>query len=891
MNTLQENHYTNSSAPKRNFTLNLQTLLVSVNGLMLTAIIFFVVLTFTESIIEDDAGYAIKDVKQVINSSLNNAENTINSLTLALSIMDEPLDEDSASYIFNQTYGHQYFDHVYIFEKKEDTWRIVSLAGKEDGKQAGNQEMEGLEERELLDFVMQKHEETLTSEGSHTGHIAENMMVLDYLPAGYMQRISSQPVISAQPYGLAKSFKKHDGTTAIVAGFGSIIKIMDLTWLESHHLIHSIHVKDRSLQKELFRFERFDHHGEEGEKYRRVNSFFISIGNRTWEFDISINMSDQSLFLKSIPTFFLLFGIILTIVGTLYVYSNQKKSAELAAINDEMIKKNDQLNDQIIEKERLYQAIEKARTENMALLDSVTDIIFETDVKGTIIFLNQKWLHITGFTTEQSVGRNIFSMIHQQDQEEQKRVFQAIIDGQKTNYRSFTRLRASDGSFRAVEMSISMLRRDRNDNMRVVGMFTDIEERRRAERALSEAERKYRTIVENASGGIYQITPEGQYLSANPAMARILGYKNTTEILQDIKNANTQIYINPKERTQMIKTLNKEGFLQNFETQIRKKDGNICWINENARSVKDDEDQILYYEGSIEDISQRKRTEDALKEAKLKSDLDNRSKSEFLTNMSHELRTPLNSIIGFSEIIKDEVFGEVGQSAYKDYANDIYESGKHLLKIISDILDVSKIDAGERDLIESVVDINKVVSRCFKILEGKRDFEKLSVLSKLDDASPSVYGEELAVKQMLMSLISNAIKFTPEDGRVIIEGKRDSDGQYLISVSDTGIGMHERDIEKAISPFGQIESGHDRNNSGTGLGLTLVNSLIRLHNGKLEIFSQKGIGTTATLIFPKERVIDKNEKKKPEPAQEQKATNKTENSGEKDNNVTEETEA
>ncbi len=522
-------------------------------------------------------------------------------------------------------------------------------------------------------------------------------------------------------------------------------------------------------------------------------------------------------------------------------------------MNAELARKNTDMNNEIVEREKLNQALRRQEKENRAVIDAVRDIIFETSTDGQILFLNETWQKITGFSIERSLGRNLFDLLYMQDQAEQKNNFAQLVKGKKQGYRAYTRLRTADGNFRAVELAISMLRQDESKELRVVGTITDVEDRRRTERALSEAEKKYRAIVENAASGIYQVTPEGHYLSANPALAEILGHETPDDLLREVRNANVDIYFNGRERERQLRDAVRSGSV-NVECQVRRKDGAIIWVQENLRAVKDEEGQLLFFEGSLEDITQRKNTEIALREAKVQSDLANRAKSEFLANMSHELRTPLNAIIGFSDIIRTQAFGEVGSAEYLDYARDINESGKRLLQVINDILDVSRIEAGERQLNEGVVDLNKVVQASLEMLAPKIDANKMIVSNHIKDTTPKVIGESHAIKQMLINLLSNAVKYTPEGGRISITAELDGEGQMHISITDTGIGLTDEEIEKALSPFGQVNTALDKNESGTGLGLTLVQSLMSLHGGAFELFSQKGIGTTATLIFPPKRV-------------------------------------
>ena len=286
---------------------------------------------------------------------------------------------------------------------------------------------------------------------------------------------------------------------------------------------------------------------------------------------------------------------------------------------------------------------------------------------------------------------------------------------------------------------------------------------------------------------------------------------------------------------------------------MRRKDGEIIWVSENIRPVLND-GTLLFYEGSMEDIDQRKKAEIALKEAKIESDLANRAKSEFLTNMSHELRTPLNSVIGFAEIIKDEAFGELAEPRYKEYASNIFDSGNGLLNVINEILDVSQIETGNRDLKESIVSVQDVVSSCLDMVKGKADSKNIRIDNKAVGKDLSLIGEKHAIKQMLLNLMSNAIRFSPDQSYIMLDAELDEKGNMFVSVTDTGIGLTENELEKALSPFGQVSTEHKREGSGTGLGLTLVKSLVELHGGSLDIVSQKNIGTTATLTFPEKRV-------------------------------------
>jgi signal transduction histidine kinase len=248
------------------------------------------------------------------------------------------------------------------------------------------------------------------------------------------------------------------------------------------------------------------------------------------------------------------------------------------------------------------------------------------------------------------------------------------------------------------------------------------------------------------------------------------------------------------------------------------------------------------------------RTVGELNIAKAAADDANRAKSEFLAGMSHELRTPLNAILGFSEIIKDELFGPVGQHQYADYANDVHKSGQHLLDLINDVLDLSKIQAGKVELREAEVDLSRLVRDAISFTRERARKGGVS-LSFDDNASgPVLLADRRLLTQILLNLLSNAIKFTPSGGTVTARTFSDARG-IGFSVEDTGIGMSPDDIVKAMSPYGQIDSKVARKHQGTGLGLPISQSLAALHGGNLVVESTPGRGTIITLVLPIFRAV------------------------------------
>jgi PAS domain S-box-containing protein len=255
------------------------------------------------------------------------------------------------------------------------------------------------------------------------------------------------------------------------------------------------------------------------------------------------------------------------------------------------------------------------------------------------------------------------------------------------------------------------------------------------------------------------------------------------------------------------------------------------------------------------DVTALKRREQELELAKDEAERANRTRTQFMAQMSHELRTPLNSIIGFAEVIHDELYGELPSPKYKDFANDIRESGRHLLSIINDILDLAKGEAGQRTLNPEPVSVPEAAMASLKLVKQRADAIGLTLVNNIPNDLPAVLSEDKLVRQMLINLISNAVKFTESGGTVTVTAEPTQDGGLNIIVEDTGIGMEQGEIEQAMLPFTQIDSDLTRQYEGTGLGLPLVDSLMKLHDGLFLLESTVGVGTRASLCFPAKAVL------------------------------------
>jgi PAS domain S-box-containing protein len=318
------------------------------------------------------------------------------------------------------------------------------------------------------------------------------------------------------------------------------------------------------------------------------------------------------------------------------------------------------------------------------------------------------------------------------------------------------------------------------------------------------------------------------------------------------------------ERERVIEAVRIDGMARNIPSAHQSLDPEkgLRHYAASAELVRLGEDELLLW--VARDITDLRRTEEELRRSKRGAEEASRAKSEFLAHMSHELRTPLNAILGFSEVIRDRVYGPDASSKYTEYAECIYSAGEHLLQIINDVLALSKVEHGKLTLQESDFSAEELINDCLRMVRQAAKKAGLQLNASPVDPKLVIRADERLMRQVLLNLLSNAIKFTPPQGRVSlsIEVLRPTNGARII-VSDTGIGMSEADIAIALTPFGQIEGGLTRRHEGTGLGLPLTRSLVELHGGELKVRSEPNVGTTVAITLPTERTVSSSSIDKP----------------------------
>jgi two-component system cell cycle sensor histidine kinase PleC len=273
------------------------------------------------------------------------------------------------------------------------------------------------------------------------------------------------------------------------------------------------------------------------------------------------------------------------------------------------------------------------------------------------------------------------------------------------------------------------------------------------------------------------------------------------------------------------------------------------WLTGRPLIRRMEEDSRLRFK--VEDLARElEETRDDALRKRFEAEAANASKTAFLANMSHELRTPLNAILGFSEIIAQECFGPVGNPRYRDYAGDIHSSGAHLLSLINDLLDIAKIEAGRMDIAPNPLDAGRVFEIALKLIGTKAREKGQSLSIAVEPSAPALYADERALKQILINLVSNAVKFTPEGGRIEVVGGLARDGGFQIMVKDNGPGIPRDKLDKIFAPFSQVDNRYDRQAGGTGLGLALVRGLAELHGGRAWVESEFGKGCSVFVNLP-----------------------------------------
>jgi len=386
---------------------------------------------------------------------------------------------------------------------------------------------------------------------------------------------------------------------------------------------------------------------------------------------------------------------------------------------------------------------------------------------------------------------------------------------------------------------------------------------------VARSEHKYRTLFEESRDAIFVTDPSGKIIDVNHAVLELFGYTKAETAQMHMQ----AVYLNAEDHATLTQVLLQTGAVKDFEVPLRKKDGTRMDCLVTATVQHDLDGHVAAYQGIIRDITARKQAErvladysrsleqqvkerttalaEAMHDAQLArhaAEAANRAKSDFLASMSHELRTPLNAILGFSEVLLEQMFGALN-AKQEEYLNDIFTSGQHLLALINDILDLAKVEAGKLELELAAVDLGPLFEGCLILVRERALAHAITLSLEVAPDVGTIIADERKIKQIVVNLLANAVKFTPDHGQVGLRACRTPAG-VEITVWDTGVGIAPDDQQRIFEAFQQVGSGLTRQTEGTGLGLALTKSLVELHGGTIRVDSRLGHGSAFLVTLP-----------------------------------------
>jgi PAS domain S-box-containing protein len=477
--------------------------------------------------------------------------------------------------------------------------------------------------------------------------------------------------------------------------------------------------------------------------------------------------------------------------------------------------------------------------------------IVENDDRFRMV--NGAFSEIFGYSEAELREKTFLDVTHPADREVSARLSKAHLDGDSAKLEYEKRMVRKDGGAVWVMVSGAMVKDKNGRLLHRIGHYQDITEHKEAEIAVRDSEERLLAVINHAPASFSLKDTGGCYLLVNEELARRYGKPPAEVVGKTVYDfAEKAVADSVAAHDRMVA---ETGVTKRYEADVIDPDGFARTMMVTKFPILDSNGEVTRIGAVSTDITERKRMEAAALEAREQAEMANRAKTEFLANMSHELRTPLNSIIGFSQMLEGEFFGSLGSDKNREYAGDIGRSGRHLLNIIGDILDVSRIEAGALELDEEAVDVHTIIDACTVMIRERAAAAGVALKVGALDGVPALRGDSTRLKQVLLNLLSNAVKFTPEGGRVAVDVEVGADGSVSLRVADSGVGIAGADLASVLRPFGQAGDIMTRPHEGTGLGLSLVKSLTELHGGTLDIASEPGVGTTVTVRIPAERVV------------------------------------
>ena len=507
------------------------------------------------------------------------------------------------------------------------------------------------------------------------------------------------------------------------------------------------------------------------------------------------------------------------------------------------------------ERKRGVEAIIARDDHLRGIMDTVIDGIVTINPKGIVQSFNKSAERIFGYMGHEVIGKNIKALMPEPYSSAHDGYLSKYVDTGKKNIINTGREvigKRKDGEVFPMDLAVSELKRD--GEIFFIGIIRDITDRKKDEEALLESQERLALAIAGSGEGIWDWNSKTDEVYISEKIRDLLGIKK-----ERIKFSSWRRHILKEDKktydAALVGHLRGEAPSFSLECRLLDKNNDICWVSINGLGLRDEAGWVYRMSGSIGDITARIESEHEIVAAKERAEVASRVKTEFLANMSHELRTPLNAIIGFSDVMISGLFGKL-DIRYKEYIGNISDSGKHLLGVINDILDVSRVETGNMEIEPERIKVSELINLSIRLINDRARTGEIKLIKKIGKDLPDINVDSQRMKQAVINILSNAVKFTSEGGKVTLSAVMGKNGELLITITDTGIGMKPEDIETALTPFGQVDSRLARKYEGTGLGLPLTKNFIELHSGTLDIKSKVEAGTTVTITIPAERVFN-----------------------------------
>ncbi|RVU34603.1 PAS domain S-box protein [Hwanghaeella grinnelliae] len=482
--------------------------------------------------------------------------------------------------------------------------------------------------------------------------------------------------------------------------------------------------------------------------------------------------------------------------------------------------------------------------------------VWDWDLVNDTVYFSPRFSEMLGFDRpnfDKLARRFLLHLVHEEQRDEYQAGLKAHFEEPAQPYNAELRLLTARHGHRWFHARGQSMVGDDGKPTRFAGILTEIEDRKRAEVQLRESKRRLSEAHRMAGVGSWVAYPGDAIMEWQESAGTLFGDLHGQEITTDQFLAR----VHEEDRLSVEIALDhclRRGLAFDLVHRFQTPDGGRRWLHQHAEPELNAAGDVISVKGSTVDVTKLKQAEESLRRAKEEAEYANRAKSEFLANMSHELRTPLNAVIGFGSLLSQEVYGVHSDSRYQEYAEDICASGQHLLDLINDILDVARIEAGSMDLEEYELDLKGINATCLKLVGGRATKANLTIETKVDPVGLRLYADGRRVKQILINLLSNSVKFTPSGGSITVVWSLESEC-VILEVIDTGVGIDEKILPRLFEPFSRGEDSLTREYEGTGLGLSLVRKLTLLHDGDVVVKSKPGAGTTVRVSFPSERTI------------------------------------